>query len=240
MKKILILTDNKIQYESIRKLFNKIGNSEIQVDYYKSIKNIDSTLGLEIIDVKNSVDELINNYDLIISMHCLQFFPKELVTKVRCVNIHPGYNPLNRGWYPQVFSIYHNLPIGVTIYEMDEKLDNGPIIAQKFVKKYDWDTSLSLYQRILNEEMVLLSERINDIINNSYSTSLPMGETNFFNKNDFYKICQLDLDEVATFRVFYDKLRALSHGNFKNAYFLNKNGEKIFIKIEISKEESND
>jgi hypothetical protein len=69
---------------------------------------------------------------------------------------------------------------------------------------------------------------------------VPVGESNFFNKNDFNKLCELDFDEVASFRVFYDKLRALSHGNFKNAYFLNKNGEKYFVKIEISKEGLND
>jgi len=32
-----------------------------------------------------------------------------------------------------------------------------------------------------------------------------------------------------------DKLRALSHGNYKNAY-ISLNGEKIFLKLDIEKE----
>jgi hypothetical protein len=48
-------------------------------------------------------------------------------------------------------------------------------------------------------------------------------------------LCELDLDEKLTALQFINRLRALSHGDFKNAYFTNpENGEKIYININLS------
>ena len=144
MVKILIVTDNITQYTRVRDVFTKSPRNDLSVDYRHSPmdcsvwENID---GIEAIDVHRNVEWISTNYDLVISVHCLQFFPKNLVNNIRCINIHPGYNPINRGWYPQVFAIVHDLGIGATIHEMDEKLDNGPIIARELLTKLEWDTS---------------------------------------------------------------------------------------------------
>jgi hypothetical protein len=54
--------------------------------------------------VSKNIDDLCRSYDVIISWHCRQIFPKELIERVRCINIHPGFNPYNRGYFPHVFS----------------------------------------------------------------------------------------------------------------------------------------
>jgi methionyl-tRNA formyltransferase len=106
--------------------------------------------------LKNKKTEIIDSFDLVIFVHCFQLFPKTMVNAVRCVNIHPGYNPINRGWYPQVFAIVNDLPIGATIHEMDEKLDNGPIIVRELVEKYARDTSLTIFLMILKTQNTII------------------------------------------------------------------------------------
>jgi methionyl-tRNA formyltransferase len=77
---------------------------------------------------------------------------------MRCINIHPGLNPYNRGWYPQVFAINNGLPHGATIHEMDDKIDHGDIIYQKSVDIKLSDTSKTLYERVLDTEIFLFKE----------------------------------------------------------------------------------
>jgi methionyl-tRNA formyltransferase len=242
-KKILIISDNPIMCSRFeREVWILIKSNIFEISYkcspFSKIDNFDLKKKVEIIDlrVQEQVEKLYD-FEIIFSIHCKQLFPAILIEKVRCINLHPGYNPINRGWYPQVFSIINNLEIGATIHEMDDKLDNGPIIAREFVEKYIWDTSLSLYNRVLDKEIELLGKNIESILKESYNKISPESEGNLYKKNDFNNLCKIDFNEVATFKFFYNKLRALTHGDYKNAYFIDEsNGKKIFVSIEIEKE----
>ncbi len=46
-----------------------------------------------------------------------------------CVNDRVSTH--NRGWFPQAFSIIDGQKVGVTIHEIDDQLNHGPIIAQQ-------------------------------------------------------------------------------------------------------------
>jgi len=244
MKNILFIIDNNIQYERIKALIKSKNRRDVKYDFRHSALKSDIwehedfiNSGSPIIDVNNETEFIIRNFELVISVHCFQFFPKELINNVRCINIHPGFNPTNRGWYPQVFSIIDNLPIGATIHEMDHKLDHGPIIARKRVDKFIWDTSFSIYERVLLTEIELFSEFFDRIINNDYSLISPENEGNIFYKEDFIELCKIDLNQSGTFGQFYDRLRALSHTPYKNAYFIDKEtGKKIFLRLDIEHE----
>lgn len=241
---VLIVIDNLVQYERIKSIVEKESTVDNQFDFrhsivrsaiwdHKDFINKDSS----IIDINKDIDFIIKKYELVISVHCFQFFPKKLISNVRCINVHPGYNPINRGWYPQVFSIIHDLPIGATIHEMDEKLDHGLIIAREFVEKYSWDTSLSLYNRVLEMEIELFEKNLKNILDKSYKPKEPEGEGNLFSKSDFNLLLELDLNRKGTFRDFYNYLRAVTHGDYKNAFFVDeKTGKKIFLKLDISHE----
>lgn len=244
MKKVLVIIDNVSQYEKLKKVIQT--KNRIDVEFTFRASSIDSNIinhtdfvdfKEKYINVKKDVQFILNNFDLVISAHCLHIFPKELVNNKRCINIHPGYNPINRGWYPQVFSIINELPIGATIHEIDNELDHGNIIARKFVEKHNWDTSLSIYERILAAEIELFIEYFDQILDGTYSKIKPENEGNVFYKKDFEDLCKIELEETGKFVDFYNKLRALSHGDYKNAYFIDKiTGKKIFIKIEMSDE----
>jgi methionyl-tRNA formyltransferase len=188
--------------------------------------------------VNEHVAELQARYRLIISAHCKQLFPAALVESVRCVNIHPGLNPHNRGLYPQVFSILNGLPCGATIHEMDAALDHGPIIARQEVPIHAWDTSLSVYERVLATEVALFRAHIEAIISGVYEKRLPESEGNVNLKRDFEALRQLRLDEATTFGGALDRLRALSHGAMKNAYFIDpQTGRRVFVRVELEAED---
>jgi methionyl-tRNA formyltransferase len=242
-KKILILTDNEYLLVQFRKLiqvknldnssqfffnFAYSPNNKVFVEKYK---NSDWIIPLR---VKENVESLVKNFDLIFSLHCKQIFPSELVNKVKCINIHPGLNPNNRGWFPQVFSIINALPCGATIHEIDEYLDHGPVIFQKQVAIEMWDTSLTAYNKILDAEIDLLSENLENILYNKYKTFV-VGEGNLNLKTDFDDLCQIDLESKDTFKNHINRLRALTHGDYANAYFVDESGCKIYVKIELKK-----
>ena len=193
---------------------------------------------IETLSMKRDLQFVIDNYDLVVSAHCKQLFPAALVGARLCVNIHPGLNPHNRGWYPQVFSIVNGLPLGATIHVIDEELDHGGIIDQLEVPVHAWDTSLDAYLRVLAAEEVILERSIGPILAGRFETNPPPGEGNLNLKKDFERLCAIDLAEPTTFGGAIDRLRALSHGPLRNASFLDpKSGRRVFVRITLEPEE---
>jgi len=242
--KKLIITDNEYLYKNIKKIlkeknllnqfdFKYSYNNESFINKYRKNENFQP------INIKEEKDNIITSYDLILSAHCKQIFPKELVEKVMCVNIHPGYNPYNRGWYPHIFSICNKLPTGATLHIMDEKIDHGPIIFQEKIDIYDWETSLDVYNKILKLEIKIIDNYIEKIIHNEFETKEPKSEGNINTKQDFNELCELDLNENLSLREAINRLRALTHGNFKNAYFFDEKGNKIYVEINLTKDDEN-
>lgn len=242
-KNVLIVTDNLIQSTQLYKLIKDHAfDKEINFNWACStisdteLFNKQTGGGFRHVDFKKpeEVENVIKKYSLVISMHCKQLFPAELINKIKCINVHPGYNPVNRGWYPQVFSIINNTIIGATIHEIDEQLDHGNIIDRMEVPKYAWDTSLEIYNRVLEAEMLLLNKNLKNILCNTYETLKPENEGKLYLKKDFQQLCKLDLNDTGTFEAFINKLRALSHGPYKNAYFVDKaSGKKVFVNIQL-------
>lgn len=238
---MLVLSDNPYLCKEVSKIINELVDKKYYVKFAISPQSdVNSFLPIEVekINLKNQneVSLIIDTYGLIISLHCKQLFPKVLVDSVRCINVHPGYNPINRGWYPQVFSIINNLPVGATIHEIDEELDHGDIIAREFVEKSFTDTSLSLYNKILDTELMLIRAHINSLFDNTYKTIKAESDGNLFLKKDFDALCEIKLDEITTYKDCIDRLRALTHGAYLNAYFIDEvTGEKIYIKLDLIK-----
>ncbi len=232
MKSVLVVTDNRELCERVRKLVE--GISDATFDFACSrVKGIPSIPGMQSIRLRNSWSEVSQNYELIISLHCKQLFPAPLVNAVRCVNVHPGLNPYNRGWFPQVFSIINGLPLGATIHEMDEDLDHGSIIAQGKVEVFSWDTSFSAYCRVLDKEMELLDAFLPRIVQGDYEAKPMSGEGNINHKRDFSVLCEIDLNRTLTWEAAINTLRALTHPPYKNAYFYDREGKKVNVGIDL-------
>jgi len=238
MKRMFVVTDNKFIYEE----FKKIASSrDIKVDYFCSPKS-NKTFQYEIknslitpIVLKEDDSTLINNYELGISCHSKQLFPALLVNSLLCINIHPGLNPFNRGWFPQVFSIINGLPIGATIHIMDEEIDHGDIIVQEEVEINLEDTSSDVYNKVIKKEIELLKQYIDKILDNSFQKSSPSSEGNYNSIQDYKNLCQIDLNKKTTMKEAIDFLRAMTHPPYKNSYFIDEDGDKIYISIELER-----
>lgn len=238
--KIMIITDNKFLFQQIKELVSTPTYEKYTFHFYCSLSNkefrndlVDEEL--KSIDVKKNVGMIINEYQIVISAHCKQLFPDELVNSVRCINIHPGFNPYNRGWFPGVFSIINKLPIGVTIHEIDVYLDHGAIILQEELQIYDWETSFDIYNRIQVLEMDLLQKHLYNIIEGNYNTP-PSEEGNINLKKDFDELCEIDLKKQVTYGEVIDYLRAMTHKGYKNAYFYDEYKNKVYVDINLELE----
>ena len=244
-KNVLIITDNIHLSKKVEEIINDKNFKESKITFsispFSSIDLFQKSLKRKIYcyDLKKEKDLnfIQKTFDLVISIQCKQFFPKKLIQSVKCINVHPGYNPINRGWYPQVFSILHDLPIGATIHEMDDQLDHGNIIVRELIEKTQLDTSLSLYNKVIQKEIELFEDTISCIVSNNYKTVPPESGGNLFLKKDFKELLELDLSEKTTVGEVLKRLRALSHGDFKNAYYFDsETKKKIYISIVIEEE----
>jgi methionyl-tRNA formyltransferase len=225
----LILTDNPFALEVARDLERQYGD----VDVFQSPGGkLPNTPELK---VKAEVDRILADYGLVVSIHCTQMFPPRLVEGVRCINVHPGLNPHNRGWFPQVFSLINGLPAGVTIHEIDNELDHGPIIVQQAYEVKPWDTSGSVYAELMRIEREMVLKHFGWIRETPRMTSQPPeGNLNF--KKDFEALRVLDLKEQTTLGGAINRLRALTHGEFKNAYFVDDQGRRVFVRVVLEPE----
>lgn len=233
--KVFVFTDNRFIHDAFRPLFSGIADAE--VDFFCSPSS-EPMFREEVAEgtvkpasLKRDCARFLD-YDLGFSCHSRQLFPAELVTAVRCLNVHPGLNPHNRGWYPQVFSILNGLPAGATIHVMDEAIDHGPIVCQNEVAIQPWDTSRDVYQRLLREEVALFEAWLPRLVKGDYEAVPPGEEGNYNGKADFAALCEIDPDEVGTFREFVDRLRALSHPPFSNAWMM-MDGRKVHLRLEL-------
>lgn len=232
---VCVIADNKVVFEFFLNLTMKKNLNFCQFSYFCSRGN-DELIGkydyVKEISLSECGEDFFSKYDLFISLHCKQIFPNKLVVNHRCVNIHPGYNPYNRGWYPHVFSIINGLPTGVTIHEMDNELDHGKIIVQREVEIFSDETSKDVYEKLIKTEETLLDEYLENIITGNYESYEPAVEGNINYKKDYFELCKLNMESVGTLEEHINLLRALSHGKKLNAYYF-ENGRKKFVKIEF-------
>jgi len=107
------------------------------------------------------------NHDLLVSFGYRHVLRKEVFEKAGCpiLNLHIAYLPYNRGAHPNFWSFYENTPSGVTIHLMDEGIDTGPIVYQRYVN-FDGNekTFADTYQRLVVEIEALFIENIEEII----------------------------------------------------------------------------
>ncbi len=80
------------------------------------------------------------NYHLIISFGYKNIIKKKFLDKINCpiINLHISYLPYNKGAHPNFWSFVDNTPKGVTIHQINDKVDRGKYIFRKkkiFTKK---------------------------------------------------------------------------------------------------------
>lgn len=238
---VCVVTDNAYIFESFTELLKRKPQKGHSFRFFYSPWNraFAERFGdrAQPVRLKEMEESFFDGFDLFLSLHCKQLFPEEMVENRLCINVHPGYNPYNRGWFPQVFGIMNKLPIGVTIHRMDKELDHGPILWQQELTLRDEETSKDIYNRILALEMELIERHLEDLLTGNYTLTPMEGEGNINYKQDFDELCEIHRDRPATYGEVIDFLRAMTFAPYHNAYFYDADGKKIYVGITMKKED---
>ena len=143
-----------------------------------------------LVDYEESQFFNISSYDLIISFGYKHLIKKEIILNFKSpiINLHISYLPWNRGAHPNFWSFYDSTPTGVTIHLINDGIDTGPILYQKYVD-FDNDelTFKDTYKRLKEEIEILFIRNIHNIINSKYVPKIQSGKGTFHNKNQLPK-----------------------------------------------------
>jgi len=116
--------------------------------------------------------------DLIIVVAYGQLLPKTVLSipRLGCLNIHPSLLPKHRGAAPIASTILNGDKWGgISIMQMDEGLDTGPVLAQSQVLIRDEDTTATLSEKF----SVISAKMLIDILPNwARGTITPQPQNN--------------------------------------------------------------
>lgn len=100
-------------------------------------------------------------YDKIIIGGCGILSP-ETIRGYEIINSHPGYLPFVRGLDSLKWAIYEGYPIGVTTHVIDEDIDAGYMIDQRFIQVEFFDSLQNIGMRIYEMELDMLIEALDN------------------------------------------------------------------------------
>ena len=160
----------------------------------------------------------------------IDLFPRGII------NLHTSLLPLNRGSYPNVWTIVDRTAAGATMHLVDEGVDTGPILAQIEIETCPSDTGLSLNQRLENAAIELFKNNWDKFVAGELT---PQAQDHSLatthRRNDTDQIDRIDLDATVRASDLIDILRARSCPPHRGAWF-EVDGQKYFMELKIEKE----
>lgn len=156
-----------------------------------------------------------------------------------CVNLHPAYLPINRGWQPNEWPILDGSPAGVCIHYIDEGIDTGDIIVREKMVITSVDTGESIHRRLVDAMVQLFRDKW------GYIKTGPIGvpqhsletPTHHF-KKEIQRFNEIDLMKLQTPLSLINTLRARTYPPYPGCYFVDpETGRKIYVWIKLCYEE---
>ncbi|MFB6145784.1 MAG: formyltransferase family protein [Candidatus Nanohaloarchaea archaeon] len=151
------------------------------------------------------------------------------------VNLHPSFLPYNRGAHPYIWPIAENTVAGVSIHQMVENIDEGPVIDRKEVRVEPDDTAEDLYRRLMFEQFEQFKDNWDDIREGVKGEEQRLKDGNVHYRDQLNDLAEIDLDEKVKTGELIDRLRALTFPDRDVAYFESM-GERYYISIDITPE----
>ena len=125
-------------------------------------------------------------FDIVISYGYGHILKKSIIESsvAPIINLHISYLPWNRGAHPNFWSFFDCTPSGVSIHLIDEGIDTGPILYQRYVNfSKDQMTFSQTYRQLIVELESLFKENLKEIISGTYKT-LPQRRKGSYHKVD--------------------------------------------------------
>ena len=177
------------------------------------------------------------NLDFAVSVYWPWIFGTEVLAAFNeTLNFHPALLPKNRGWYPHVYNLLESSPAGVSLHRMVSLPDGGDIWAQREVSVLPTDTANALYVR-LQEAIESLFYENWSLIARGEIEPIPQNHSlaTYNPKSSIKDLDYIDVDSLSTGGELIRLLKARTFGEFGFAYFLDEEGQKVFIKINLSR-----
>ena len=142
----------------------------------------------------------IKNIDLVITFNYRHILKKNILKNLKrpAINLHISYLPYNRGCHPNFWSFVEATPKGVTIHEINQDIDTGPIIYQKKINfniyKKKFDDFFKTNKFLLIEIEKLFIRNINKILNKDYTTKNKKKGGTFHYRNEIPTLIKKKLE----------------------------------------------
>lgn len=193
---------------------------------------------LNITDARAPLPDLPQDIDVAIVASFGKILPGEYlkIPKHGFLNVHPSLLPQFRGPSPIQAQILHARAdeVGITIIKMDEKMDHGPILAQRQVILNPWPDHYGMVEALLGQEGgVLLAEILPKWVNNEISENEQEHEEATYVKMIKKEDGLLDLNEPAETNL----RKVFAYSTWPGAYimFKRKQGDEIRVVIRNAK-----
>ncbi|QQO09833.1 formyltransferase family protein [Breznakiella homolactica] len=108
----------------------------------------------------------------ILKKHIIDAFSKGIV------NFHPGLIPEARGLDAMLWSIYNEIPLGVTSHFIDQNIDAGRIIEKQHICVYKDDVLLDVSERIYETQLAMISTTLDKVFMQTNFTPIVLGDYN--------------------------------------------------------------
>lgn len=155
----------------------------------------------------------------------------EILNNFSCFCVHPSMLPLYRGGSPIQNQIIDGvLDSGVTLFKMNNKIDAGPVYAQKFLSLRG--TLDEIFIRISFTSADLIRNFIMKIENGESASLVEQDEekaTLFKRRKPSQSEIKLDEFQNSTALQLYNKIRSLDDP-YPNAYIKCADGSKLILK----------
>lgn len=152
------------------------------------------------------------------------------------LNFHPSLLPLNRGKHTTFWNLVEDVPFGVTIHWLDDKIDNGPIAFQRSIAKSWEDNSETLYRRAQAELVSLFLDHLDDIVAGNIPARTPQASagSRLHYASEIDAASHIGLDRNYTGRELLNIIRGKQFAPHAPAYFV-EDGVCYDVRIEIAR-----
>jgi len=136
--------------------------------WYDDMTVTEQAINVDIPVFKNINHVKILEPDLVVVAYYDRILKKDVISipPLGCVNVHMALAEEYRGCYPTTHAIINGENItGVTIHYIDEGVDTGDIIAQKYAVINDFDTGKDLYMRLVDTGYSLFVDTFPSMVN---------------------------------------------------------------------------
>ncbi|TKX34359.1 formyltransferase family protein [Campylobacter taeniopygiae] len=170
--------------------------------------------------------EEIKNFDIVFILSYHKIIEKKFLDKNKHnIIIHASKLPQGKGWSPLFYQINEGKnEIVFSLFEADEKMDNGDIYIQKTLKL----NGLELYEELRKKQAQCTIDLCLTFLKNypNIKAKKQKGEESFYPKRT-PKNSQLDINK--TINEQFNLLRTVSNEEFPAFFY--KDGKKFIIKI---------